>query len=504
MAATLAPTGMESFTLSKSNNTLISPIEGGWSFTAYSNKESFARAMVSGFASAMSAAKMDDMGVYPGTARNHMIEYWDESDNDYIETSHIAFLDCHGNVYGGPDLEYEPAALAKASYRFRWGDLGRLQWVMIAACDVLGYTRRTDGSIADAYPSASRWNQAFRGISGIVGYRSYSWYRANEPGLGSFMAGVVVRELQAGQSFWRAWCAGADWLHSVINNQADAAVFANSLEALSDTLVSFASERREGLALASVRNRIVGRGDTPTYGYTETVTGADEGSDGVVPALNSVLVSVGERIYAAPDVWLTQTMAERLEILPLSIDDLEVRLNVLHVEKLYDLVADTGRHLSVFARPEALSPQDVKDLVELIIGKPPYKNLLLQYSSQRTGDIHVATVAASVVSSGRELPILDFGIAVEHDGKRSIVRIGSLPQLGSTRRVEKLSFDADRARTVFESMTDDGTKVEITSSKLAYTPELENSTLVLKPVIAVSFVTTKGDMRQSGQILLSE
>lgn len=256
---------------------------GGWSFTAYSNPEAFSETVVQSFAAYASSIGMDNKGTYPGNAKNYMIEQYNQ-DKDYIERSHLALIDSHGNVFG-PDLEYVPRSRSGFSW-YQWGDEGLLQWIMIQGCDCLGFPIFPDGRPAPFYPSPDRWDGAFLGISGLLGYRSASYYQksllspqliadAGLPihtmSLPADTAAVLVNAVASGQTFFDAWTAAADFLHRSLDVQAEVAVFASAEACLRDSVGSFYPERKLGLEASSIRYRRVGSGKAPIYHYCDRV-----------------------------------------------------------------------------------------------------------------------------------------------------------------------------------------------------------------------------------------
>lgn len=241
---------------------------GGWSFTAYSNGEPFSVGAVKGYAQEMERHRMDNRGVYAGSAQNTMLRAL--GDREYVEACNIAFIQSHGNT-SGPDVEYHPPASATYGL-YRWGDRGKLQWIACGGCDILGLVTYPNGSLAaHKYPNPSRWNIAFQGISGILGFRSSSYYQPRNYRLGSNFGAMFAREFCNGKTLWHAWVLATDYLHRMIGVRAEACVHVNSELSLNDKVTSYNLERKKVHDINSLRRQLVGRGGSPTYSYCHQV-----------------------------------------------------------------------------------------------------------------------------------------------------------------------------------------------------------------------------------------
>ena len=244
-------------------------IEGGWTFTAFSNPESFSISVINGFVGRFESASMENVGVYTSNARDAMIQRWE--DQRYIEAGNISLLHSHGNPWSGPSLEYVPPKLQWSGI-YEWGEQGKLQWVALGGCDILGFATFPDGRVSpNSHPRPDRWKDMFKGISGVLGYRSASWYQKDNPGLGASTGAVFADALLNGMTFFEAWISAGDYLHRRIGRQAEVAVFLSSPDALQDTLASYMKQRRVGLDPSPIARRIVGSGEAPHYDYCEKV-----------------------------------------------------------------------------------------------------------------------------------------------------------------------------------------------------------------------------------------
>ena len=261
----------------------------GWLCGAFSNPESFSTAAAQTFVSAGNNIGMGISFVYPGNAKNAMIESSDYGgqDSQYIERTMLAAMYGHGNLFG-PDLEYVPHFNILQAPWHKWGDLGVLRWVFLSGCDALGFPVDPGGHAVAASDIAppTRWSGTFAGISGICGYRSESWYI---PGfqqmmplsqnfdveilqVGSGYAQTLVDQMNALNTFWGSWVQAASWLHGQLSRQAQPACFVNRAESLGEHLKNYLWDRRSGLAVPSIQWTTVGSGTAPVYepGYCPT------------------------------------------------------------------------------------------------------------------------------------------------------------------------------------------------------------------------------------------
>lgn len=253
----------------------------GWECGAFSNNETFTRASASTFTSYGSKIGMRVQFVYPGNAKDRMIE--DNEDSRFIERTKICAIYSHGST-SGPTLEYNP--LNKLTWSYEWGNDGLMRWIFIGGCDALGYPIFPNGNpSANSWPRVSRYNRPFSGITGICGYRSHSWYI---PGIqkftpftqkygskaikevGSAYARILVQSMNQRKTFWRSWLDAGTWLHNRLGKAADAAIFCNSTNGLNETLKLHYGNRSQGVDTNSIRRAVIGKG-TPEYSYCPTV-----------------------------------------------------------------------------------------------------------------------------------------------------------------------------------------------------------------------------------------
>lgn len=244
----------------------MAPIKGGWTHTSYSNDEPYSRSFVAGFSREFSAMQMENLGTYPGNANNEMIQ---QNGDQYIEVGNIAVMQSHGSVWG-PDLTYLPSLFG--TWWYDWGGKNKLQWVLIGGCDCLGYAKYPNGQISDYHPRVDRWDRVFQGVSGVLGYRSDSWYQPTNTSLADRAGSVLARRLTNGASFVEAWRTMATYVHRSLGRRAEVAVFASSKAALQDNLVDFEQSRPKGVDQSTISTQVIGAGSGPTYsGYCPSV-----------------------------------------------------------------------------------------------------------------------------------------------------------------------------------------------------------------------------------------
>ena len=244
----------------------MAEIKGGWSYTAFSNDEPYSRAFVNGFSRVFSAMRMENLGTYPGNARNSMLQ---QNDDQYVELGNIAVLQSHGSVWG-PDLEFLPSTFG--TWWYNWGDKHKLQWVLIGGCDCLGYSTYPNGEISDYHPRVDRWDRVFDGISGVLGYRSDSYYSPNDINLADRAGVHLASRLVNGATFVDAWRSTATYVHRSLGRRAEMTVFASSVSALSDNLRTFEQSRPIGLDQRTISTYSIGTGSGPTFrGYCPNV-----------------------------------------------------------------------------------------------------------------------------------------------------------------------------------------------------------------------------------------
>lgn len=261
----------------------------GWLCGAFSNPEPFNTAAAQTFVTAGNQVGMGISFVYPGNAKNSMLEDtgFGGQDSQYIERTMLAAIYGHGNVFG-PDVEYVPHAAIMQFPWHKWGDLGVLRWVFISGCDALGFPVDPSGHAvanSDQAPPM-RWNGTLAGISGMCGYRSESWYvpgfqammplsRTYDVGImqvGSGYAQTLVNQMSALNTFWGSWVQAAAWLHGQLNRQAQPVCFVNRSESLGEHLKNYLWDRRSNLDVPSIQWTTVGSGTAPVYepGYCPT------------------------------------------------------------------------------------------------------------------------------------------------------------------------------------------------------------------------------------------
>jgi Family of unknown function (DUF6345) len=431
MAGIAALSGLAFSTSSKSSSPALSTapssgIEGGWSFTAYSNREPYARAMVSAFGSQMRAAKMDDLGVYPGNAQDSMIEKW--SDSAYVEQGNLAYIQCHGNPYEIA-LSYEPVTSGLSQYR--WGEDGRLQWLIVGGCDVLGYSRLPDGSPAPNsyyYPALSRWNDAFQGISGILGYRSASFYQVNNTGIPSMASAVLVQELQAGHTFVASWLAASSYVHNVLNHQAEAAVLASSASALSDTLVSFVEERPIGLDLSAVRRVTVGRGPSPQYDYEEVVQA------GPMPAIQNKrpLPQITAKVAIRQDLKIPSITLPTFRIEAKSHSELAKVTASLKLRELYAIELSSENAFTTYLADSSITIDSLKSILPKPANyanatqSPDFQMGYVESTLTLLDGIKQLNIASVVSNNSSVYPIFEYGMTIDYRDNDNVVRVGNL------------------------------------------------------------------------------
>jgi hypothetical protein len=250
----------------------------GWLCGAFSNPENFSTAAAQTFVTALNNIGAGISFVYPGNAKNAMIE--NTQGSQYIERTMLAAIFGHGNVFG-PDVEYVPH-LRPLQYPWHvWGGLGVLRWVFIGGCDALAFPLTPDGkafATSDQAPPM-RWSGTLNGISGMCGYRSESWYvpgfqqmmplsEFDDVGIlqvGSGYAQTLVNNIGALQTFWASWIQAASWLHNQLNHQAQPACYVNRPESLTEHLKNYLWNRQTGLNVGAIQTVTVGAGAPPQY-----------------------------------------------------------------------------------------------------------------------------------------------------------------------------------------------------------------------------------------------
>lgn len=258
------------------------PLGLGWSCGAYSNPETFSKAAAEQFVSACNRIGMSVSFLYPGNAKNEMVE---DKDDSSLETANVVAMYGHGST-AGPDLEYKPLYSPLGYWDYKWGDRGIARWIFVGGCDALGFPVFNDNNqqAPGVYPYLNRYSDAFAGISGICGFRSASWYipgfqafsPINDFGevdllkVGGGYGAELANRLNALNTFYDSWVGAAHWLHARLGRGAETAVFANTADNLTEHLKAYRSDRRIGFDPASVRTTRVGSG-APTYDYCHVI-----------------------------------------------------------------------------------------------------------------------------------------------------------------------------------------------------------------------------------------
>lgn len=251
---------------------MLNFLKGGWSYTTFSNNEPSLRACAQGFSTAFhKKGKMRKKGDFLVNAKNSLIEAeLFRGKKKQIEQANLAFICAHGSP-NSINLEYHPTKrLLPYGPKYKWGEGGRLQWVFAMACDSLAYAVDSKGQIIpDAdWPfgvDPGRWNEDFRGISGVLGFRSLASYVPSEPLYTQLLGLGFGRRLLEGYSFFDAWIDTQDFYHGSLGIQADVAIYCSSNSSGSDSLRNFTRNRVSGLDRSSIRHRLVGRGQKPNY-----------------------------------------------------------------------------------------------------------------------------------------------------------------------------------------------------------------------------------------------
>lgn len=488
-------------TSSRSSDAITLPVKGGWSFTAYSNREPFSEAYVQSFSSVFSSAEMQQLGLYPGNAGDHMIQSW--QDAEYLEQGNIAVMQSHGNIFG-PDLDYVPGVASRAVNWYEWGDLGRTQWVAIGGCDVLGFTIAPSGAPSPYWPAAARWNTAFRGITGILGYRSSSWYRPQDRGLAANTARIFATRLTAGDTFYLAWRHAADYLHRVIGRTAEIAVFASSQEALSDTLYAFKADRLQSLDVGSVRRTHVGRGWGPCYHYPSKV---DE--NGIPIDYRICPPKPFQKSFDAPATLFAESFTEvsrSLAVLEVTSQGSAVAMALGDLSGTYEMVVDEAgleilRIWSFPINPSTREPQVLVNRIQDAVQDTGV--VLVQDSLPGDSDVLDGSTDVSLVphiDSGSESVRMDtFGITLEYLDKELRIVESPMLYLSDTGRQQVISMNRTMADDVFNALTEEGWRVYVQPTEVIY--NVDSSADRVTPSIAVNAIIERSRLRQSIQIL---
>lgn len=445
---------------------------GGWAFTAYANREPFAVAVVRGFANEFSSIRMEDRGVYPGNALNSMIERWEDS--KYIEAGHFAYLQSHGNVYG-PDLEYVPS-LALGVWDYRWGEKGRLQWVALGGCDTLGFPTYANGQMANHHPAPERWNDAFQGISGILGYRSASYYQPSNTVLGANVGILFVRELASGRTFYQSWISSADYLHRTLNVRAEVAAYASSREALGDTLTSFVSRRIRGIDPRSISRTMVGSGGGPHYDYCERVD-----NDGN-PLCGRGLTDGADEPF--PGLFMNCRLASECVTLPV----LEVAPQSTEESVLGAIGGGLTSRVSIGSRFHSYEVTQDPHPATLLerLASAATKGAIVWLDGEALDGEGVSGLKRAVSIEGRRIPIFgDYGVSLMRGEHGADLRLSPDLKVGSDCGERTVSLSVDVVINRFSSLLESGEQIILHGAEIVYRLDDFDSPTKLVPAIVV-------------------
>lgn len=448
--------------------------KGGWSFTGFSNAEAFAIQATNGFAHAFKSANMENAGTYAGNAKNHMI-YSFGNDKKYIERGNFSFIVSHGSPTDGPNVEHMP--LNNKSWNLvEWGEAGRLQWVGMTGCDILGFPTYPDGTIAfDCWPRPERWNGIFQGVSGILGYRSGSYYQANNLNLAKSTGEVLSHELTSGATFFDAWISMADYLHRRLDQMAEVAVFASSTDSLSDSLTSFVPERNLGLDLLSIRRAMVGRSRPAHYNYCERVD--ERGNQLCIEPFDDE-----SYIEIAPGLWRAPSISPKTLELP-EFNTVPAKHNPLLAKKRQLNNKSTRLHqLNELTTIDFdIDEKTVFQFLMESIDSASTCRLL----SERTGT-NSQSASRSINISGVDIPLFgDFGATYTHTALGSRLRYSAHIYTTDELPSIKITIDDSSLAQRLEKFTAPDRKVYIDDLRTVYSSESQNNQQLVTPKLCV-------------------
>lgn len=466
-------------------------IEGGWSFTAYSNREAFAMEFARGFSTSFSSHRMEDLGTYPGNARNSMIEVG--NDRKFIEAGNLAVLQCHGNPYS-IDLEYVPQ-VARSPYFYKWGERGRLQWVLCSGCDVLGFPVYPDGRPSSRYPDPSRWMDSFKGLSGILGYRSGSWYAQNNPGLGRMSGNVLAEELVSGRTFWGAWRAMADFLHRRLSQKAEACLFANSVAAVADTLKSYALDRTHQLDMSAMRRALVGHGSAAYYHYCDRV---DESGNYICNSLDlrKGRIEIARGLSVPPSATPTRARLPTFEVL-------ESRMLIPGEDVEYQVRGNSdGDSYTVSAGTQ----KDVQELANVVAGeieRTEAYELRLVASQNAAHEGRRFDARHAVFFEKQRFDLLDdFGVLVEDTPQGTVTRQGPITVAKASNATVLVGWDHESIFQAFRTELLHSERIDVERIEIMYqTRRADGQTSVYPVVVCYAVVTGGGSQRCEVRVL---
>ncbi len=452
---------------------------------------------------------MDNVGTYPGNAKNDMISSW--GDANYLEASHLAVMQCHGSVWG-PNLEYVPR-LEKNVGQYEWGEGGKTQWVVIGGCDVLGYTINVDGTPSHHYPRANRWNDSFKGISGILGYRSSSWYRPTDRGLAASTARLFASRLLSGETFWNAWISATDYVHRVIGRKAEAAVFPNSREALRDTLLQFRSERTDGLDESSIRRRTVGRGRAPCYHYCHHVDANGELRCDHACSPKEALAAKHE---VSPGFFLDPGLGDATQTLQTyrlereSNTTLGTQVLAGLGGEYQDVLGDNGdlllRRWNV---PRNGDGPQADELVTRFREAANADGITFMVDEREAdlageGDGAIKCIALDPVISDAQgdVTISDYGVVLEWRDEDLIVSEGPRLKITPTGQSKTINLDRQALIGALAGFVEENWTVDVTDVGAMYLPKVDGGEWVLQATLAAHAIVQREETRQAVQVLL--
>lgn len=492
--------------LLKLNDANAQPIAGGWSFSAYSNNERFSKAYVQGFQNSFERFSMKNKGVYAGNAKNSMISRW--GDSSYLETSNIVVMQCHGNT-SGPDLEYVPREFT--TWGYKWGDKGRTQWIFIGGCDVLGFTIKPNGKPSSTYPSADRWNRVFKGISGILGYRSSSWYRKNDTNLANNTATVLSNMLTTGNTIVNSWIMSANYLHRVLGVKAEIAIFPNSRESLKDTLSTFNSSRTKNLDVTSIKTQVVGTGKAPCYHYSSKT---DE--SGAPIAYN--LCTLKDKSSIKLNNNTTCNSLIKFETTKLPIFKAELAQSSLGQIVLNNHQVSFKEILSVDSKVLLVNCEfsieqigmSIDDLISRLIEQANINGITLpiiedNFYQSANGNSKIKKISMEPhikLNSNELVRISDYGIELEIFG--STVKMTEAPffklseQIGS----KKCGIDSKDLLTVLDSNFEKGQEITILDATPLYILQETQDAITISPKVSVLFNSVINQSNITEQLLV--
>ena len=453
-----------------------SEIKGGWQYTAFSNAEDFSNAVVNGFAATMDDAKMEQVGLYPGNAKESMIRWY--ADSEFIEAGNISLLHCHGNPWVGPSLEYMPTPMLNWPGTFEWGDRGKLMWVGLGGCDILGFSTYPDGRVAaECNPRPDRWDSMFKGISGVLGYRSSSWYSKDNPTLGALTGSTFANSLLSGMTFFEAWFTAGDFLHRNIGRQAEIAVFVSSKDALEDTLEKYSLERNVGIYPPGIRRRLVGRGPAPQFDYCEQVN--EDGSSACLQS--SGLTQLTSNLWINSDLDLTAISMPTFSWIPDNMDWASCAPPVRSAKQLRQFqVRGVGRwifetaHSAAELFEEALHAEQ-SSRSELVLIPDAHSEM-----GQR------ATGYRAVLVDGVPIPIYaDYGAVIEELSVGLVAGWSDIQGIAKSDGIVTVQRDSGLLCSRFAPTVKAGAWVTVEDTRPVYVPEQVGPSYKLMPRIAV-------------------